>query len=172
MANHVLLNRGLGHVDTHFSELAHCPVRAPERIDPRHVADEVPDLLGYRWTARTSFLTQFLPMLPEYFPPPGKDRPGLYDQQGFLPVGPDPGDPGPGNTIRGHALWPLHGSLQNGQLVTQNDDICICMDVRDLSMQETKRIRTSSLGFIAGVEPSRAILVDENHPVETVRNFQ
>jgi len=123
VTNHVLLNRRLGHVDADLSQFPHDPWRTPERVGTRHLADQILDLLGDRRPARPAGLAELDPVLPELPASPGKDRRRLDDQKGIPPVRQEPGNPAPEDPIRWRDPWPLHGSLQHGNLMTEDGDL-------------------------------------------------
>ncbi len=54
---------------------------------------------------------------------PGDDRSWLHDDEPFPPSRPEPGEPGPEEAVGGFESRPLHGSLADGELVPEGEDL-------------------------------------------------
>ncbi len=111
----------LGHVDAELEELAMQSRGAPEGIRRRHLPDQGLEL-GVDGRAAPGGPTGALgPVLAEPAALPAQDGLGGHDHEGPPPPGPDPGEPGPEETISRAKLGARRRSLVHGELVAQGE---------------------------------------------------
>jgi hypothetical protein len=87
MSNHVLGDRCLTDLDPELKKLAMDPWRSPQRIRPRHLADQVSDLLWHIRPSRPSALPSPVPTKPLAMPT--DDGLGSDKHERFAPVSPE-----------------------------------------------------------------------------------
>jgi hypothetical protein len=123
VADHILAHAGLADLNTELEQFAVDPRSSPERIVAAHLANQLADVF---WNSRSPGLaTPDLPgpEQPEALAVPGDHRLRLNDDEGGAPIGPNPGQPCPEKAIGGGQFRPLHRALEDGELVTQGEDL-------------------------------------------------
>jgi hypothetical protein len=79
----------LGHLTASRAPLAHHPGRAPCRVRPPHVPDQLAHLLGHGRTTRRASRAQVPPVVAASLTWPGEDRVGLGTDACCLPTRPE-----------------------------------------------------------------------------------
>ena len=122
-ADHVLLDGGLGDVDTDLAQLTDDARRSPERVGGRHPSNEISNLPCHGWSSSPPCSRQLGPVLSELAPAPGDHGPWLHDEQRLSPARPDPGKPSPEDAVSWANARALHGSLVDTKLVPEGKDL-------------------------------------------------
>jgi hypothetical protein len=93
--------------------------RAPQRIRRGDSGDQGLDFGGDGRPAHCGPAGELGPVVAEASPLPAQHGVGSDDHEGFLPPGPQPGQPSPEETIARPQLRPLRRPLEHGELVAQ-----------------------------------------------------
>ena len=123
VADHVLGDRRLGQIDAEFQELAVNPGSAPQRVGPRHPANQISDLGVDRWPA--TFVSALPgPVVLEALPVPPDHGRGLDDDEAFSPSIPGPSQPEPEDAVLGLQPWASGLSVEDDELLAERQILC------------------------------------------------
>ena len=98
MTDDVLRHRALGHFNTQLEQFAVYAGCSPAWIGKTHPADQISDLLGYRWSAVPNSALPG-PIEAKALAVPSDDGFGFHDQEGRAPTGPKAGEPYPEGAV-------------------------------------------------------------------------
>jgi len=122
LAGHIFAYTRLADFDAEFEEFAMDTQGAPVRIRPTHCADQLSDFFGDLWPPRPAARTLPVPRQAEALAVPGDDGFGLNNGKGGLPIGPDPAEGYPEETIGQSQLSALgRRPLQHTNLMAKSE---------------------------------------------------
>jgi hypothetical protein len=107
MADHILANAGLAHVNAEFEEFAVDAWRSPEGVLATHPADQLANVFWHARAAALSVSDLPGPEPSEALPVPRDHGLRLDNDEGGSPVAPHFGQPGPEESIGGRQLGAL-----------------------------------------------------------------
>jgi len=99
------------------------PRRAPERVLAAQSANQIANLLRHDRSTRPAPSNFPGPEQTECFPVPSQYRSRLDEEETGSPVRPNGAEPNPQQTIGRCELGPLHGALQNPDLMAECEDL-------------------------------------------------
>ena len=88
-----------------------------------HIADQFADGFRYRWPSRLAVANFPCPKQPETLAVPSNHGFRLDDDERGSPVAPKLQQACPEESIRSGEFRPLHGTLQNGELMPQSENL-------------------------------------------------
>ena len=124
---HVLGNGRLTDIDPKFQEFTVDSRSAPKGICATHLTDQLSDLMthsGSAWPTRPAFPR---PVLSECSPMPADYRLWLDNEQSIAPAVEDPGEHDPQPTVDWAKLRPSSGSLEDGHLMAESQNLQLNM---------------------------------------------
>jgi hypothetical protein len=94
------------------------------------IRDQIPDILGKRWTTGRTVLAESPPVIAKALALPCNNGAGLDERQGSLPARPQARQPPPEQTIGGTEVYAVDRALVYGELMPHRE-CSRCSEARD-----------------------------------------